>query len=100
VCVRLHSDESTAGLVARTGDECSVTLDSEFEGAAPRELTESFKSFVDFATEPRQQLAEAIRVVFDSWIGEPAVQYRRINRLPDWGTAVKVQQMVYGNNGE
>ena len=39
--------------------------------------------------------------MFDSWMGERAVQYRRINRLPDdWGTAVNVQQMVYGNKGE
>jgi pyruvate, orthophosphate dikinase len=39
--------------------------------------------------------------VFESWTGERAVQYRRINRIPDdWGTAVNVQQMVFGNKGE
>jgi len=56
---------------------------------------------LDFPTEPHQQLTQAIRDVFDSWMGERAVQYGRINRLPeDWGTAVKVQQMVHGNKGE
>ena len=39
--------------------------------------------------------------MFDSWTGERAVSYRRINRIPDdWGTAVNVQQMVFGNKGE
>jgi phosphoenolpyruvate synthase/pyruvate phosphate dikinase len=43
----------------------------------------------------------AIRAVFDSWTGERAVQYRRINHIPDdWGTAVNVQQMVFGNKGD
>ena len=38
--------------------------------------------------------------MFDSWNGERAVEYRRLNRIPDeWGTAVNVQQMVYGNKG-
>ena len=43
----------------------------------------------------------AIRAVFDSWTGERAVSYRRLNRIPDdWGTAVNVQQMVFGNKGD
>ena len=43
----------------------------------------------------------AIRAVFDSWTGERAIAYRRINRIPDdWGTAVNVQQMVFGNKGD
>jgi pyruvate, orthophosphate dikinase len=80
--------------IARVKRERGVTLDTELDAAALRDLTESFKSFFDFPTEPRQQLTEAIRAVFDSWMGERAVQYRRINRLPDdWGTAVNVQQM-------
>jgi pyruvate, orthophosphate dikinase len=87
--------------IARVKGEHGVTLDAELDAAALRELTERFKSFFDFPTDPRTQLTEAIRAVFDSWMGERAVQYRRINRLPDdWGTAVNVQQMVYGNKGE
>ena len=39
--------------------------------------------------------------MFDSWLGERAVTYRRLNRIPDdWGTAVNVQQMVFGNKGD
>ena len=55
----------------------------------------------DFSQDARAQLAQSIRAVFDSWVGERAVEYRRINRIPDeWGTAVNVQQMVFGNRGE
>ena len=87
--------------IARVKRERGVTLDTELDAAALGELTERFRSFFDFPTEPQQQLTEAIRAVFNSWMGERAIQYRRINRLPDdWGTAVNVQQMVYGNKGE
>ena len=61
----------------------------------------AFKELYDFPQDPQEQLAQAIRAVFDSWTGERAVDYRRINRIPDdWGTAVNVQQMVFGNKGE
>ena len=66
-------------------------------------LTDAFKEAYEdeFPQEPRDQLIEAIRAVFDSWTGPRAVEYRRINRIPDtWGTAVNVQQMVFGNRGE
>jgi pyruvate,orthophosphate dikinase len=87
--------------IARVKRERGVTLDTDLDADALRELTDTFKSYFDFPTDARQQLAEAIRAVFDSWMGDRAVQYRRINRLPDdWGTAVSVQQMVYGNKGE
>ena len=49
----------------------------------------------------RSSCSQAIRAVFDSWTGERAVEYRRINHIPDeWGTAVNVQQMVFGNKGD
>ena len=87
--------------IARVKRERGVTLDIELDADALRELTESFKSYYDFPTDPQEQLTQSIRAVFDSWMGDRAVQYRRINRLPDdWGTAVNVQQMVYGNKGE
>jgi pyruvate,orthophosphate dikinase len=87
--------------IARVKRERGVSLDTELDGNAMRELTQRFKSSFDFPAEPRVQLTQAINAVFDSWMGERAVHYRRINRLPDeWGTAVNVQQMVYGNKGE
>jgi len=87
--------------IARVKRERGVKLDVELDAAALRELTESFKSFYEFPSDPQEQLRQAIQAVFDSWMGDRAVQYRRINRLPDdWGTAVNVQQMVYGNKGE
>jgi len=87
--------------IARVKRDRGVKLDTELDAAALRELTDSFRSFFDFPTDVKQQLTEAIQAVFDSWMGERAVQYRRINRLPDdWGTGVNVQQMVYGNKGD
>jgi pyruvate, orthophosphate dikinase len=78
-----------------------VSLDTELDAGAMRELTVEFQSFYEFPTDPREQLLRAIGAVFDSWQGERAVAYRRINRIPDdWGTAVNVQQMVFGNLGE
>jgi len=59
------------------------------------------KTGEDFPQDPREQLGQAIHAVFDSWMGERAVEYRRIKRIPDeWGTAVNVQQMVFGNKGD
>jgi pyruvate,orthophosphate dikinase len=53
-----------------------------------------------FPQDPVEQLRLAIGAVFDSWLGDRAVAYRRINHIPDdWGTAVNVQQMVFGNRG-
>ena len=87
--------------IAAIKREHGVTLDTELDAAALRELTRRFRSFYDFPTDAREQLAAAISAVFDSWLGARAVSYRRINRIPDdWGTAVNVQQMVFGNRGE
>jgi pyruvate,orthophosphate dikinase len=78
-----------------------VKLDTDLDVDALRELTERFKELYDFPQDPAEQLRQAIRAVFDSWTGERAVAYRRINAIPDdWGTAVSVQQMVFGNKGE
>ena len=78
-----------------------VELDSELDTDALRELTERFAGLYEFPQDPQKQLRLAVRAVFDSWTGERAVSYRRINRIPDeWGTAVNVQQMVFGNKGE
>ena len=81
-------------------DAYSVSTDPELPVEALRELVERFQGMYEFPQDPREQLRMAIRAVFDSWTGERAVTYRRINRIPDdWGTAVNVQQMVFGNKG-
>jgi pyruvate, orthophosphate dikinase len=84
-----------------------VKLDTELDVDALRELTQTFQKIYrdetgdDFPEEPEEQLRLAIRAVFDSWMGDRAKHYRRINRIPDeWGTAVNVQQMVFGNKGD
>jgi pyruvate,orthophosphate dikinase len=87
--------------IAELKRDRGVRLDTQLDADALRELTGRFRALFEFPDEPRQQLRQAIIAVFDSWMGDRAVQYRRINRLPDdWGTAVNVQQMVYGNRGE
>jgi len=86
--------------IARIKRELNVALDTELDADALRELTTRFQALYDFPQDPREQLDGAIRAVFDSWMGERAVAYRRINGIPDdWGTAVNIQQMVYGNKG-
>src|SRR5919198_927435 len=87
--------------IKRVKHDRGVKDDTELDVDALRELTGAFKEMYDFPAEPREQLDQAIRAVFDSWNGDRAVSYRRINRIPDdWGTAVNVQQMVFGNKGD
>jgi pyruvate,orthophosphate dikinase len=87
--------------IAAIKTERGVRLDTELDVEALTELTRRFQALYDFPHEPRGQLERAIRAVFDSWMGDRAVAYRRINGIPDdWGTAVNVQQMVFGNKGE
>jgi pyruvate,orthophosphate dikinase len=86
--------------IARIKREHGVTLDTELDAGALRELTQRFQALYDFPADPREQLRQAIEAVFGSWMGDRAVTYRRINGIPDdWGTAVNVQQMVFGNRG-
>lgn len=94
-------------LIAELKSERGVALDTELTTEDLSQLTSSFKTLFkqytgeDFPQSPADQLRQAIKAVFDSWMGERAVQYRRINGIPDdWGTAVNVQQMVFGNKGE
>jgi pyruvate,orthophosphate dikinase len=78
-----------------------VKDDTELDVDALRELTKRFQELYEFPQDPQEQLRQSIRAVFDSWTGERAVSYRRINHIPDeWGTAVNVQQMVFGNKGD
>src|ERR1700750_674288 len=84
-----------------------VENDTDLDADPLRELVDTFKGLYkdqtgeEFPQDPQDQLEGAIRAVFDSWNGERAVSYRRLNRIPDeWGTAVNVQQMVFGNMGD
>jgi pyruvate,orthophosphate dikinase len=79
----------------------AVLSDAELPVDALVALTEHFKALSAFPQDPQRQLRAAIVAVFDSWSGERALQYRRISGIPDeWGTAVNVQQMVFGNTSE
>ena len=87
---------------ARTG----ARTDADLPVAALQALVTEFKSVVQertrrsFPQDPHEQLRLAINAVFDSWWAKKAVDYRRIHRLPDdWGTAVTVMAMVFGNLG-
>jgi pyruvate,orthophosphate dikinase len=87
--------------------EAGVKEDTELTTDDLKQLTDDFKELYrqetdeDFPQDPQEQLKQAIRAVFNSWMGPRAVEYRRINRIPDeWGTAVNVQQMVFGNKGD
>ena len=84
-----------------------VTYDIELNAADLRELAEEFKAEykkqlgVDFPSDPKVQLKEAIKAVFRSWDNPRANVYRRDNDIPDsWGTAVTVMPMVFGNLNE
>src|SRR5690242_9093156 len=88
-------------VIAEVKQDRGVKLDNELDVDALKELVDRFKELYDFPQDPQEQLEQAIKAVFDSWSGKRAVDYRRLNRIPDdWGTAVNVQQMVFGNKGD
>jgi pyruvate,orthophosphate dikinase len=90
-------EEAIKAAKTERGVEDDVELDSD----ALKGLTKTFQGLYEFPQDPQEQLEQAIRAVFDSWMGDRAVEYRRINRIPhEWGTAVNVQQMVFGNKGD
>ncbi len=85
----------------------NIELDTEFSIQDLKDLVYDFKEAVkkrtghDFPTNPWDQLWGAVVAVFDSWNGDRAVYYRNMHGYPaDWGTAVNVQAMVYGNMGD
>jgi pyruvate,orthophosphate dikinase len=101
------SGEKIEDAIKAQKQQSGVKLDTELSVDDLKALVDQFKALYreqtdeEFPQDPREQLDLAIRAVFDSWMGERAVAYRRINHLPDeWGTAVNVQQMVFGNKGE
>ena len=81
--------------------------DTDLTADALEEIVKKFKAVVkkeigiDFPTDPYDQLRLAIAAVFDSWMGKRAIDYRNFNKLPhDWGTAVNIVTMVFGNMGD
>ncbi len=84
-----------------------VEQDTELDGEDWKELSNAFKQKIkevlgaEFPDDPYDQLWGAIGAVFQSWNGKRAISYRRIEGVPDdWGTAVNIQTMVFGNMGE
>ena len=83
-----------------------VKLDTELDADDLKALVKQYHELYQkekgepFPQEPRVQLLEAVKAVFRSWNNPRAIVYRRLNDIPgDWGTAVNVQEMVYGNMG-
>ena len=88
-------------------EEKGVKYDTELTSEDLKEVVNIYKeeykriSKEDFPSDPKVQLIEAVKAVFRSWNNERAKTYRRLNDIPSsWGTAVNVQEMVYGNSGE
>ena len=84
-----------------------VKLDTELTAEDLKELVTIFKGIYlkehgsEFPSNPTEQLKEAVKAVFRSWNNPRAITYRRLNDIPgDWGTAVNVQEMVFGNMGD
>ncbi len=88
-------------------EEKHVTYDTELTAEDLQEVVAIYKeeykkhAGVDFPQDPMVQMMEAIKAVFRSWNNDRAITYRRLNDIPSsWGTAVNVQEMVYGNRGD
>ncbi|MBD8933027.1 pyruvate, phosphate dikinase [Firmicutes bacterium AF16-15] len=111
--IQMFSDvvmEVPKSLFERVIDEIKedrkVHFDTELTAEDLKEVIRRFKEIYkekmgeEFPQEPRVQLMEAVKAVFRSWDNERAIVYRRMNDIPgDWGTAVNVQSMVFGNMG-
>ncbi|MFI5001734.1 MAG: pyruvate, phosphate dikinase [Reyranellales bacterium] len=88
-------------------EDLGVHMDTDLKADDWRMVVGEYKKIVEkrtgkpFPQEPREQLWGAIGAVFDSWMNQRAITYRRLHAIPEsWGTAVNVQAMVFGNMGE
>ena len=100
--IRKMLDEKLGHIKQKRG----YTSDTELTVAELKELVKDYKKTVkkvlgkDFPEDPWEQMWGGIGAVFSSWNGKRAIEYRRIEKIPDeWGTAVNVQAMVFGNMG-
>ena len=94
-------------IIEEVKKEAGVKLDNELTTDHLKDLVKRFKKAVmkatghDFPTDPYEQLWGAIMAVFGSWMNDRAILYRKMEGIPDdWGTAVNVQAMVFGNMGD
>jgi len=94
-------------LLENTKLDLGITLDTELTAEQWEEVVAGFKDVVrrelgkPFPQDPQEQLWGAIGAVFGSWMNQRAITYRRLHDIPaDWGTAVNVQAMVFGNMGD
>ena len=94
-------------IIDKMKEEQNVKNDTDLSTDDLREMVKRFKAAVkkqtgmDFPTDPWEQLWGAVNAVFQSWMNDRAIYYRKLNNIPaEWGTAVNVQAMVFGNMGE
>ncbi|MBE0640245.1 MAG: pyruvate, phosphate dikinase [Bacteroidales bacterium] len=94
-------------IIHQLKEEVKVEKDTDLTTDNLKELVARFKAAIkektgqDFPTDPWEQLWSSIMAVFNSWMNDRAITYRRLNNIPaEWGTAVNVQAMVFGNMGD
>jgi pyruvate,orthophosphate dikinase len=102
-----HDEDPFEVILDKKKHQHGFKLDTELTSDHLKELVEEFKVAIrdktghDFPSNPMDQLWGAVGAVFGSWMNERAIVYRKLNNIPaDWGTAVNVQSMVFGNMGE
>ena len=105
--VKGYSKNSFERVLDKFKNEKGAKFDTDLDENDMYELAFKFKdiykelSGVEFPQDPKEQLIEAVTAVFRSWNNDRAIYYRRMNDIPSsWGTAVNVQEMVYGNKNE
>ncbi len=105
--VKGYSKNSFERILDSYKEDKGVKFDTDLDEEDMYNVTLKFKSIYkelsgsDFPQNPKEQLIEAVTAVFRSWNNERAIIYRRMNDIPSsWGTAVNVQEMVYGNMGD
>ena len=105
--VKGYSKNSFERVLDKYKEEHGYKFDIDMSADDMKTIAFKFKdiykelSGVEFPQDPKEQLIEAVTAVFRSWNNERAIYYRRMNDIPSsWGTAVNVQEMVYGNKGD
>ena len=105
--VKGYSKNSFERILDKYKEDKGVSYDTELDENDMYDIAMKFKdvykelSGVEFPQDPKEQLIEAVTAVFRSWNNERAIYYRRMNDIPSsWGTAVNIQEMVYGNKGD